>query len=186
MAGKEDDVSRIGKKPIEVPDGVTVTVGEKTVTVKGPKGKLERLLLAGIQLKLSENNLQVIREKDDRDSRAKQGLLRALVANMVTGVSKGFERALVISGVGYRAEKTGNDITMFLGFSHKVEVTIPDGIEVLIDKPTHLVVKGIDREKVGQVAAKIRSLRRPDPYKAKGIIYEGERILRKVGKKAIG
>jgi large subunit ribosomal protein L6 len=178
-------VSRIGKKPIEIPDGVTVNVGEETVAVKGPKGTLEKRLLAGIQLQLSENKLQVTREKDDRDGRSKQGLLRALIANMVTGVSKGFERGLEISGVGYRAEKTGDAVTLFLGFSHKVEIKIPEGIEIVIDKPTHVVVKGIDREKVGQVAAKIRSLRRPDPYKAKGIIYEGERILRKVGKKAI-
>lgn len=179
-------MSRIGKKPIEIPDGVTVKVGDETVTVSGPKGTLERPRLAGIGLELSENKLQVTREKDDRDGRAKQGLLRALLANMVTGVSKGFERALEINGVGYRAEKSGNGITMFLGFSHKVDLKIPEGIEVVIDKPTHMVVKGIDREKVGQVAAKIRSLRRPDPYKAKGITYEGERILRKVGKKAIG
>jgi len=179
-------VSRIGKKPIEIPDGVTVKISKGLISVSGPKGSLERKLLKDMQVEQSEGKLFVRRPDDDRRSRAQQGLLRALIANMVTGVDKGFEKALEISGVGYRAEMTGKNVTFHLGYSHKIDVPIPDKIEVVVDKPTHVIVRGVDRELVGQVAAKIRSLRKPDPYKVKGITYEGERILKKAGKKAIG
>ncbi len=179
-------MSRIGKKPIEIPDGVKVNIDQGKISVTGPKGTLERLIPQGVSLEMNEATLKVIRPDDARRSRAQQGLLRALVANMVTGVSKGFERGLLINGVGYRAEKTGSKITFHLGFSHKVEMEIPSQLDIVIAKPTEIMVKGIDRELVGQVAAKIRSLRKADPYKAKGITYQGEKILRKAGKKAIG
>jgi len=178
-------VSRIGKKPIDVPDGVKVSIQGSKVSVVGPKGTLEREVLPGVSVKMEEGKVVVSRLADDRHSRAKQGLIRSLVANMVTGVDKGFERALLISGVGYRAEMSGKKVVFHLGYSHKIEVPIPEKIEVIVNPPTRVLVKGIDREAVGQLAAKIRSLRKPDPYKAKGITYEGERILRKAGKKTI-
>lgn len=179
-------MSRIGKKPIDIPDGVKVSVQGSQVSVVGPKGTLSRQVLSGVSVDLKDGKIFIRRSGDDRRSRAKQGLIRALVANMVTGVDKGFERALLISGVGYRAEMSGKNVVFHLGYSHKIEVQIPDKIEVIVDPPTRVLVKGIDREAVGQLAAKIRSLRKPDPYKAKGITYEGERILRKAGKKTIG
>ena len=178
-------MSRIGKKPIDVPDGVKVSVQGNKISVVGPKGSLERQVLSGVSVDLEDGKVIVRRLADDRRSRAKQGLIRALVANMVTGVDKGFERALLISGVGYRAEMSGKNVVFHLGYSHKIEISIPEKIEVVVDPATRVLVKGIDREAVGLLAAKIRSLRKPDPYKAKGITYEGERILRKAGKKTI-
>jgi large subunit ribosomal protein L6 len=179
-------VSRIGKKPIEIPSGVTVNIDGSMITVKGPKGVLERSILSGVSVEMEDGKVHVRRPADDRRSRSKQGLLRSLIANMVTGVDKGFERALEINGVGYKAELQGKSVVLYLGYSHKIEVAIPDQIEVQVEKATRVVVRGVDREVVGQVAAKIRALKKPDPYKAKGITYEGERILRKAGKKAIG
>jgi large subunit ribosomal protein L6 len=179
-------VSRIGKKPIDVPDGVKIAVQGSQVSVEGPKGKLTQGLVPGITVAVEENKILVKRPDNHRQSRANQGLIRALLANMVAGVSKGFERILEISGVGYRAETSGKKLTMVLGYSHKVEIDIPDGLDVSVDKNTRITVRGTDRQLVGQVAAKIRSARNPDPYKAKGITYEGERILRKAGKKAVG
>jgi len=178
-------VSRIGKKPIDVPDGVKVSVQGSKISVVGPKGSLERQVIPGVSVDVEDGKVIVRRLEDDRRGRAKQGLIRALVANMVTGVNKGFERALLISGVGYRAEMNGNKVVFHLGYSHKIEIPIPEKIEVIVNPPTRVLVKGIDCEAVGQLAAKIRSLRKPDPYKAKGITYEGERILRKAGKKTI-
>jgi large subunit ribosomal protein L6 len=179
-------VSRIGKKPIVIPDGVKVAVANNLVTAEGPKGKLEQGVISGITVAVEEGKVFVRRGDNQRQSRAKQGLVRALVANMVQGVHQGFEKILSISGVGYRAEVSGKSLTMHLGFSHRVEFKIPEGVDVTIEKNTRILVRGIERQTVGQFAAQIRAVRDPDPYKAKGITYEGERILRKAGKKAIG
>lgn len=179
-------MSRIGKKPIVIPDGVKVAVANNRVTAEGPKGKLEQSVIKGITVDIEENKVFVRRGDDQRQSRAKQGLVRALVANMVKGVHLGFEKVLTISGVGYRAEASGKKLTLHLGFSHQVEFDIPEGVDVSIEKNTRMSIKGIERQTVGQFAAQVRAIRDPDPYKAKGITYEGERILRKAGKKAIG
>lgn len=179
-------MSRIGKKPIVIPDGVKVAVANNLVSAEGPQGKLEQGIIPGISVAVEEGKIFVRRGDNQRQSRAKQGLVRALVANMVRGVHQGFEKVLSISGVGYRAEISGKTLTLHLGFSHRVEFAIPEGVAVTIDKNTRISVKGIERQTVGQFAAQIRATRDPDPYKAKGITYEGERILRKAGKKAIG
>lgn len=179
-------MSRIGKKPIVIPQGVKVSVGDQQVSVEGPKGSLSRGIVPGITVAVEDAAVVVRRPDNQRQSRAKQGLMRALIANMVKGVDKGFERALEISGVGYRAETSGDKIVLHLGYSHLVELPIPSGIEIQVEKNTKVVVRGIDNQLVGQVASKIRDARRPDPYKAKGVTYEGERILRKAGKKAVG
>jgi large subunit ribosomal protein L6 len=178
-------VSRIGKKPVAIPKGVKVAVQAEQVSVEGPKGKLVRAITPGITVKVEEDKVLVTRGGNDRFQRAKHGLVRALIANMIKGAHQGFERSLEISGVGYRVEAAGRKLTFLLGFSHKVEMTIPEKLEVAIDKQTKLTIRGIDCETVGQFAATIRALKDPDPYKAKGIIYEGEKILRKAGKKAI-
>jgi large subunit ribosomal protein L6 len=178
-------VSRIGKKPIDLPKGVKVAVADQRIVVEGPKGKLEQDMIPGVELAVEEGRVVVSRVKDDRTSRANQGLIRSLLANMVVGVEKGYERALLVSGVGYRAETSGNELTMFLGYSHPVVHKVPDGIEVTVEKNTRIVVKGIDRQAVGQMAAVIRASKVPDPYKIKGVLYEGERIKKKAGKKAV-
>lgn len=179
-------MSRIGKKPIVIPDGVKIAVAKNLVTAEGPQGKLEQNVISGITVAVEEGKVFVRRGDNQRQSRAKQGLVRALVANMVRGVHQGFEKVLSISGVGYRAETSGKKLVLHLGFSHRVEFDIPEGVKVSIDKNTRISVKGVERQTVGQFAAQIRATRDPDPYKAKGITYEGERILRKAGKKAIG
>lgn len=179
-------MSRIGKKPIVIPPGVKIAVAGSQVSAEGPKGKLEQKVISGITIAVEEGKVFVRRGDNQRQSRARQGLVRALVANMVKGVHQGFQKVLEINGVGYRAEASGNQLVLYLGFSHRVKYLIPDGVNVAIDKNTRITVSGIDRQTVGQFAAKIRAVRDPDPYKAKGITYEGERILRKAGKKAIG
>jgi len=179
-------VSRIGKKPVAIPQGVDVKLAGQTVVVQGPQGKLEYNLLPEVAVEVADGQVRVKRLRDDRTGRARQGLTRALIANMITGVGKGFERTLVISGVGYRAEKAGQNLVLQLGFSHKVEMAIPAGLQVEVPAADRVVVKGIENEKVGQFAAKIRALRPADPYKAKGVTYEGEQIKRKAGKKAVG
>lgn len=179
-------MSRIGKKPIVIPAGVKVAVSGNQVSAEGPKGKLEQKVIPGISIAVEEGKIFVRRGDNQRQSRARQGLVRALVANMVKGVHEGFQKVLEISGVGYRAETSGKQLVLNLGFSHRVEYPIPDGVNVAIDKNTRITVSGIDRQKVGQFAAQVRAVRDPDPYKAKGVTYEGERILRKAGKKAIG
>ncbi len=176
-------MSRIGKSPIPVPSGVDVSINGSNVTVKGPKGTLSRALIGGITVRQEENTLLVERPNDARESRSLHGLSRALVSNMVVGVTEGFVKELEIVGVGYRAEAKGtNALRLNLGFSHPVDFPGPDGISFEVPVQTRIIVKGIDKELVGQVAANIRSIRKPEPYKGKGVRYAGERILRKAGK----
>jgi large subunit ribosomal protein L6 len=176
-------MSRIGRVPIAVPSGVDVTIADRTVTVKGPKGTLSRELAGAITVRRDDATLFVERPDDERSNRSLHGLTRTLVSNMVTGVTAGFSKELEIVGVGYRAESQGaGTLRLALGFSHPVIVNAPDGVEFEVPAPTRIVVKGIDKEKVGQVAANIRSIRKPEPYKGKGVRYSGERVLRKAGK----
>jgi large subunit ribosomal protein L6 len=175
-------MSRIGKKPIEIPAGVTVTNNNNTVTVKGPKGELTRLFNPDIEIKVEENIINVSRPSDAKDHRALHGTTRALLSNMVEGVSKGFEKGLELIGVGYRAQKQGNKLILSVGYSHPVEITPEEGVEVEVPSNTKLIVKGINKERVGALAANIRDVRPPEPYKGKGIRYEGEFVRRKEGK----
>jgi large subunit ribosomal protein L6 len=176
-------MSRIGKAPVAVPSGVQVTVADGTVTVKGPKGTLSRVIPGDIEITEDDGTLIFERPNDERQNRALHGLTRSLVNNMVVGVTEGFKKELEIVGVGYRAEARGsNGLRLNLGFSHPVMVSAPDGITFEVPQPTQVVVTGIDKEVVGQVAANIRSIRKPEPYKGKGVRYAGERVLRKAGK----
>ncbi|MDD7938526.1 50S ribosomal protein L6 [Actinomycetospora lutea] len=175
-------MSRIGKAPITVPSGVDVTVDGQNVTVKGPKGTLSHQVDEPITVSLDDGVLSVQRPDDERESRALHGLSRSLLNNLVQGVSQGYERKLEIHGVGYRVQLRGSDLEFALGFSHPVKITPPDGITFAVESPTRFSVQGIDKQLVGQVAANIRWLRRPDPYKGKGVRYAGEQIRRKVGK----
>ena len=176
-------MSRIGKAPITLPAGVDVAVDGRTITVKGPKGTLSRAIPGEIIVRQEDSTLLVERPDDERDNRALHGLTRSLVNNMVLGVTDGFRKQLDIVGVGYRAEAQGpNAIKLALGFSHPVNVTAPEGISFEVPTATQIVVTGIDKEVVGQVAANIRSIRKPEPYKGKGVRYTGERVLRKAGK----
>lgn len=178
-------MSRIGRSPIPVPSGVTVTLAGDSVTVKGPQGTLDRQLPVGITISQEGDVLVVARPDDQRHHRALHGLTRSLVANMVTGVTQGFTKELEIVGVGYRANAKGpGALELALGFSHPVQVAAPDGITFEVPTPTRVIVKGIDKERVGQVAADIRKIRKPEPYKGKGVRYAGERVLRKAGKAA--
>ena len=175
-------MSRIGKALIPVPAGVDVSFSGNSVTVKGPKGSLSRDLVGGITVRQDEGNLVVERPNDERESRSLHGLSRALINNMVVGVTEGFAKELEIVGVGYRAEAQGANLRLALGFSHPVIVPAPEGISFEIPVQTRVIVKGIDKELVGQVAANIRSIRKPEPYKGKGVRYLNEHILRKAGK----
>ena len=175
-------MSRIGKAPITVPSGVDVTISGRTVTVKGPKGSLSREIPGEIVVRKEESTILVERPNDERQNRSLHGLSRTLVNNMVIGVTEGFTKELEIVGVGYRAEAQGANLRLALGFSHPVVVPAPDGISFEIPVQTRVIVKGIDKELVGQVAANIRSIRKPEPYKGKGVRYLDERILRKAGK----
>ncbi|MFQ5560017.1 MAG: 50S ribosomal protein L6 [Nitrospinota bacterium] len=175
-------MSRIGNLPIEIPGGVNISLNQGQITVKGPKGSLGREIHPGITVKQVEQRLVVGRPDDTRKNKALHGLTRALINNMVTGVTSGFERKLQIEGVGYRAVMKGKGIVFSLGYSHTIEVKPVDGIEYEIGQKGEMVVKGIDKELVGQVAANIRQLRKPDPYKGKGIRYSDEIIIKKVGK----
>ena len=175
-------MSRIGKAPITVPSGVEVTISGQNISVKGPKGTLTRTIPGDIVVRKEENTLVVERPNDERQNRALHGLSRSLINNMVIGVTDGFAKELEIVGVGYRAEAQGQNLRLALGFSHPVTVPAPDGITFEIPAQTRVIVKGIDKELVGQVAANIRSIRKPEPYKGKGVRYLNERILRKAGK----
>ena len=176
-------MSRIGRMPVAIPAGVTVTIAENNnVTVKGPKGTLVRDLPVEMEIKEEDGHIVVTRPNDLKKMKSLHGLTRSLIANMITGVSEGYEKKLEINGVGYRAQKKGKEITFNLGFSHPVVMTDPEGIETEMDGQNIIIVKGIDKEKVGQYAAEIRSLRKPEPYKGKGIKYADEVIRRKVGK----
>ena len=175
-------MSRIGKAPIAIPSGVDVTISGQHVTVKGPKGTLSRVIPGEIVVRKEDDTLLVERPNDERQNRSLHGLSRTLVSNMVIGVTDGFTKELEIVGVGYRAEAQGTNLRLALGFSHPVNVPAPDGITFEIPVQTRVIVKGIDKELVGQVAADIRSIRKPEPYKGKGVRYLGEHIVRKAGK----
>ena len=178
-------MSRIGKSPIPVPSGVDITLDGRRIAVKGPQGVLERELPGEITVRQEDSTLLVERPNDERQNRALHGLTRSLVANMVAGVTAGFSKDLEIVGVGYRAiARSPQQIELALGFSHPVFVDAPEGITFDVPAPTRVTVKGIDKEKVGQVAADIRKLRKPEPYKGKGVRYLGERVVRKAGKAA--
>ncbi|HHT28212.1 MAG TPA: 50S ribosomal protein L6 [Firmicutes bacterium] len=175
-------MSRIGRKPIPVPPGVEVVINGSAVKVKGPKGELSRVLPDEITMSLADGQIDVTRPSDEGRHRALHGLTRTLVANMVEGVTKGFEKSLEISGVGYRASKQGTKLVLQVGYSHPVEINPPAGIEIDVPAPTKITVRGIDKEAVGAMAAEIRRVREPEPYLGKGIKYANERIRRKAGK----
>lgn len=175
-------MSRIGRMPVPLPSGVTVAVNGRHVTVKGPKGSLSRTVHDAVSVTVEDGTLSVARSDDQRQSRAVHGLTRALVANMVKGVTEEFQRELVIAGVGYRAVQKGKNLELALGFSHPVPFPAPEGITFEVPEPTRVIVRGVDKELVGQVAANLRDLRPPEPYKGKGIRYTNERIRRKAGK----
>ena len=176
-------MSRIGRMPIAIPAGVTVEIAENNkVTVKGPKGTLERVLPSEMTIKLEDGQIVVTRPNDLKKMKSLHGLTRTLINNMVVGVTTGYQKKLEVNGVGYRASKAGKVLTLNLGFSHPVEMTDPEGIESVVEGQNVIIIKGIDKEKVGQYAAEIRDKRRPEPYKGKGIKYAEETIRRKVGK----
>ena len=174
-------LSRIGKLPIEIPSGVTITVDSGDVTVEGPKGKLVQFITPAVNVQVKDGVFTVEPKDESKEARSQHGLMRALVNNMVIGVTKGYEKRLEVKGVGFRVATSGNELTMSLGFSHEVKYKAPEGVTVSNDKMT-IIVGGIDKQKVGQVAAEIRAFKNPEPYKGKGIAYEGEQILRKAGK----
>jgi large subunit ribosomal protein L6 len=176
-------MSRIGKKPVAVPKGVTAQVDGQTVTAKGPKGQLAVALVDDVAVAMTDEGITVAPRDDSKEARSLWGMSRTLVQNIVTGVTDGFEKRLEISGVGYRAQVQGNKLNLTLGYSHDVNFAIPEGIQVQTPKPTEVVVSGIDKQKVGQVAAEIRRWRPPEPYKGKGVKYANEFIFRKEGKK---
>ena len=176
-------MSRIGKKPVAVPGNVTANIDGQSISVKGPKGELSVDLVDEVIAKLEEEGIVVSPRDESKRARAMWGMQRTLVSNLVEGVSEGFQRELEINGVGYRAQVQGKNLQLQLGFSHDVEFPIPEGIEIKTPKPTEIVITGIDKQKVGQVAAKIRSYRPPEPYKGKGVKYKDEYIFRKEGKK---
>ncbi len=177
-------MSRIGKLPVTIPSGVTVQVADDSVQVRGPKGELSQRLVANVSVEVNGAEIVVNRANENRESRANHGLMRSLVANMVTGVSEGFSKQLAVIGVGYRADVRGRELVLNLGYSHPVNYSIPDGIDIAVDKQNIISVSGIDKQRVGQVSAEIRAWRKPDSYKGKGVRYVGERITLKAGKSA--
>lgn len=174
-------MSRIGKLPIAIPSGVTITIDPDEITVAGPKGTLKQFTMPGVNVTQDDGLITVIRDNDDAPNRAKHGLMRTLVNNMVLGVTGGFSKKLEINGVGYRVAQQGTDLKLNLGFSHDVMYKVPTGIATVVEQNT-ITVQGIDKQQVGQVAAEIRALKKPEPYKGKGIKYSDERIIRKSGK----
>jgi large subunit ribosomal protein L6 len=176
-------MSRIGKKPVSVPSGVTAAVNGQEVKVKGPKGELKHVLVDDIIAKLDKGDIEISMREDTQNARAMWGMSRTLVANLIAGVTQGFTKKLDITGVGYRAAVQGQNLQLQLGYSHDVIYPIPQGIQIVCPRPVEIVITGIDKQKVGQVAAEIRRFRPPEPYKGKGIRYAGEFILRKEGKK---
>ncbi len=177
-------MSRIGRQPVQIPDGVTVDAKPGTVTVKGPKGELSQEISPEMKVSVDDGTVKVERPTDRGEHRALHGLTRSLIANMVEGVTDGFERRLEIQGVGYRAQLKGKSLEMALGYSHPVTVQAPQGIEFEVPQPTEVVVRGTDKQMVGEIAARIRKSRPPEPYKGKGVRYAGEHVTRKVGKRA--
>jgi large subunit ribosomal protein L6 len=177
-------MSRIGNKPVPIPDGVTVSVSEGRVSVNGPKGELSRELSSEMKIEVAGDEVTVQRPTERGEHRALHGLTRSLIANMVEGVTEGFSKSLEIQGVGYRARLSGKALDLNVGFSHPVSVAAPEGIEYEVPQPTQVIVRGIDKQLVGEMAARIRRVRPPEPYKGKGIRYEGEYVRRKVGKRA--
>ncbi len=177
-------MSRIGKKPIQIPEKVEVNAKGDTITVKGPKGSLSRTLHPAVNIKIDNGLIEVVPRSNGRQNLAFQGLFRSLIANMITGVSKGYERTLLLSGIGYRAEVKGSVLVLNVGYSNPVNFQLPDGIKASVDKNTRIVLSGIDKEVVGETAARIRRVRPPEPYKGKGIMYSNERIIKKAGKTA--
>jgi large subunit ribosomal protein L6 len=175
-------MSRIGRMPVAIPGGVDVTISGREVVVQGPKGRLSLEVAAPIEVAQADGSITVTRPSDEGEVRALHGLSRSLIANMVTGVTEGYRKTLEIVGVGYRVQAKGQDLEFALGFSHPVPVSAPEGITFRVETPTRFVVEGIDKQQVGEVAANIRKLRKPDPYKGKGVRYQGEQIRRKVGK----
>jgi large subunit ribosomal protein L6 len=175
-------MSRIGRMPLAVPNGVTVALDGQHVTVKGPKGELQRALPAEMQVTLDEGVVRVARPSDSTRHRSLHGLTRSLLHNMVSGVTEGFEKSLEIHGVGYKAEQLPTGVRLLVGYSHPVEYAAPAGVTITVENPTRLKISGIDKEMVGQVAAELRSVRPPEPYKGKGIRYVGEHVRRKAGK----
>ncbi len=175
-------MSRIGKLPVAIPQGVTVTVADGVVTVKGPKGTLSQAVRPQVNVEVKDNEVVLTRVNDEKEVRGYHGLYRQLVNNMIVGVSQGYSKALVINGVGFKAEAGKSFVTLSLGYSTQIDFMIPSDVSITVENPTKLVVSGISKERVGQVAAEIRSLRGPEPYKGKGIKYETENIRRKVGK----
>jgi large subunit ribosomal protein L6 len=175
-------MSRIGKKPITIPSGVKIEVSGSDVTITGPKGSLKQAVISGIKVEIHENELSVITENPSRKARSFQGLTRSLLANMIQGVSEGIKKVLEISGLGYKAELDGNTLVLNVGYSHAVRYDLPEGITAAIEKNTVVTLSGIDKQMVGQVAANIRAVRKPEPYKGKGIRYANEKIRRKAGK----
>ncbi|MCO5315853.1 MAG: 50S ribosomal protein L6 [Solirubrobacterales bacterium] len=176
-------MSRIGRKPIEIPSGVEIKSESGLVRVKGPKGELTQEIAAEMTVRIEDGSVAVERPTDRPNHRALHGLTRSLIANMVVGVTEGYQKVLEIQGVGYRAQAKGRNLELAVGYSHPVQIECPDGIEFELPQPTEIIVRGIDKQKVGQVAANIRKSRPPEPYKGKGIRYRDERVLRKVGKR---
>jgi large subunit ribosomal protein L6 len=175
-------MSRVGKKPIVIPTGVTVTLNNNTVTVKGPKGELTRTFHSDITISVEENVVTITRPSDAKEHRALHGTTRAVLANMIEGVSTGFTRGLELIGVGYRAQKQGTKLVLNVGYSHPVEIEAEEGLEIEVPANTRIIIRGTDKERVGALAANIRGVRPPEPYKGKGIRYEGETVRRKEGK----
>lgn len=177
-------MSRIGKQPVQLPDKVVITLDGDMINVKGPKGQLDRKLHPAIDIEINENVLNVKTDLNDKKKMALQGLFRSLIFNMVAGVTTGYEKKLLLSGIGYRAETSGKKIVLNVGYSNPVDFDLPDGISANVEKNTEITLSGIDKELLGQAAANIRRIRPPEPYKGKGIMYSDERIIRKAGKTA--